>query len=881
MLLGKSTIMAKPNPFNPQPKDPNKSDPNLNYTPAPKKKEEPLFTPIDPEPEPKEDEGLLGLGITNPYSGPMSKNLPEGSGKTTGGRSGGSNKAKPIQQEADTKIIVQDNLPPKGYAYNPNSGRYEQTPYINQLYYNSNNKSFGTQRVGNNPNYDPRSPKSLTRAELRQEQSAQAQQAIFEDTQAQEEIRTDFVDAALRLQGLQAVGSSEDGGRLYARQGDTQIYRSRAIPVGSNMNALAFESIYRQEPTTSIVSETEYPTISSKAEAKVRAKTDQIKDEQLRNLINFGANIPIGILQFGEGAYSLVTTNPITSAKNVGTNVYDIATNYPRRVEFFNTLRNEPGQVLGQFTGQYLAGAGVGKAAKLGSVVVTDAYVKIAASEVPMQKIISPQVLAGSRFPLTQSIPESVVKFESTRVILPSGESVYEVVTASPGRLSGKSSGAGAKAQAGLEDPGIYVTPKGEASPYFLQLKAQTPEYAFTLNPFKDAFNVPAITSFEVKAIARYPRSVLETPGFRAVEEYQASRLASEGVAVITKRSEIGQGEIARSMYAADTDFVLGTRQIRAGEMLREAGTAELEAVIPKATLFESISPANVIARFKGFEEYTIIENRAVALPRNRVIGANDEFSSAKLLAESQKNYEQAIKRFRSYESMGSQVKYKNPYSFTPSISVSRAGYSSVSRSPFSSANSINYNVSGPYSANSSFTSTIRGSAASFNGSDSSMSIEVSYEYSGLQPEYSSPTLTPGSGSSVPASNSFMPPYRNVKSQKKKDASYDKAYNVLVKDKDKKFVKVNKRPQTYYQAISLGQEAVDNSAARSFILKISGGQPGEPESNYVFNESKLRFSKKNARVFVEKTAYAIDTPGEIRGISAKGWLAQRRKSMGF
>jgi len=30
--------------------------------------------------------------------------------------------------------------------------------------------------------------------------------------------------------------------------------------------------------------------------------------------------------------------------------------------------------------------------------------------------------------------------------------------------------------------------------------------------------------------------------------------------------------------------------------------------------------------------------------------------------------------------------------------------------------------------------------------------------------------------------------------------------------------------------------------------------------------------------YIEKTAHRIDTPGEIKGITAKGWVAKRRKS---
>ena len=37
--------------------------------------------------------------------------------------------------------------------------------------------------------------------------------------------------------------------------------------------------------------------------------------------------------------------------------------------------------------------------------------------------------------------------------------------------------------------------------------------------------------------------------------------------------------------------------------------------------------------------------------------------------------------------------------------------------------------------------------------------------------------------------------------------------------------------------------------------------------------------KKKGDVYIEKTKYRIDTPGEIKEISARGWLSNKRKAM--
>jgi hypothetical protein len=114
-----------------------------------------------------------------------------------------------------------------------------------------------------------------------------------------------------------------------------------------------------------------------------------------------------------------------------------------------------------------------------------------------------------------------------------------------------------------------------------------------------------------------------------------------------------------------------------------------------------------------------------------------------------------------------------------------------------------------------------------------------------------------------------------------------KGYNVFIKErhyfkgKKKKpttWFKANQSPLTREQALSLGGTAVEHSAAASFKILPTEGQPkklGYGVTNW--NNIAGNFYEKNGTL-IEKTNYRINTSGELKGISALGWISQRNKS---
>ena len=112
------------------------------------------------------------------------------------------------------------------------------------------------------------------------------------------------------------------------------------------------------------------------------------------------------------------------------------------------------------------------------------------------------------------------------------------------------------------------------------------------------------------------------------------------------------------------------------------------------------------------------------------------------------------------------------------------------------------------------------------------------------------------------------------------------AFNTLIRERrffkgkevgEGKFKQINKVPLSEFNALSLGATVIDRSAARTFKIVKTTGKPKQltiETDSWNFLQGK--FVKKGNR-FIEQPFAAIDTRGEIEGISALGWIAERRK----
>ena len=138
-----------------------------------------------------------------------------------------------------------------------------------------------------------------------------------------------------------------------------------------------------------------------------------------------------------------------------------------------------------------------------------------------------------------------------------------------------------------------------------------------------------------------------------------------------------------------------------------------------------------------------------------------------------------------------------------------------------------------------------------------------------------------------------IPPYKIPKLIPLPDTTYKlfghtigQGYHVYVKErhyfkgkkvKEGKMGRLSKRPLSKMNALSLGGMAVDNSAAATFEIKPVNAMAQEPLIKLKsFDEFQDKFYMKDSK-YIEKPKHRIDTKGEVKGISALGWYAEKAK----
>ena len=106
-------------------------------------------------------------------------------------------------------------------------------------------------------------------------------------------------------------------------------------------------------------------------------------------------------------------------------------------------------------------------------------------------------------------------------------------------------------------------------------------------------------------------------------------------------------------------------------------------------------------------------------------------------------------------------------------------------------------------------------------------------------------------------------------------------FRVRVKS-GKTFRTITKKPLTQGSALGLGSSFVDRGVERTFdIFPVKGKPKSVPSLENAFNPFKFRRPKGKTKLprqaFVERSAFAIDTPEELAGITFKGLIERERR----
>lgn len=556
------------------------------------------------------------------------------------------------------------------------------------------------------------------------------------------------------------------------------------------------------------------------------------------------------------------------------------------------------------FAGQTIFVVAGGKIASKGFGKAKDLYVRAGSTFVEPEIIFAETVLTGAeKLPKSGSTAESLARFAKADDV---------VVTSSPAKLKGEEAGLGRKGAVGIEDTGIYVSPAGEGSPYFLRLGDDFADYSFlSLDPLgnvRSAFEVPTVTRAQTTGVVQYPRSVVKEAGFQAVKEFQEAQ-AGSGKAFITKRSELGQGDISRQTFVATEDFVEGSFNIKKGDILREAGTSEIEAVIPYKQEF-AYTPETSIGKVKGFDYYTTFEGRNVAV-RDTILLTDDGSAVIGLVDDAGRQTkilsgEQVATEASYVYGGGSSKSVTSPYSLLSGVSrvshgnaVIKSGsliprdsvalssqVSSVSyvvkTKTFSSSEVISQpssivspisNVSGRSKRSSKY-SVVVSKPVSVVSQVSQPSSIVSSSVSG------SSGISGGSGGSGYGSGVISYIHRPPKpvyfssSRQKPDRG---GFDVFVRERGV-FKKVTSNSLSKFDARDLGAYTVHHTPRATFTLRPSSFPLGKVSSGVrgSFFAFRSNFRKKGG-LFIEKRGKRIQTGGEKAGITRLGLLAIKHK----
>jgi hypothetical protein len=518
--------------------------------------------------------------------------------------------------------------------------------------------------------------------------------------------------------------------------------------------------------------------------------------------------------------------------------------------------------------------------------------------------------------PISVKTGKGIVPVENSGQILKAyNEAQGIVVSIGPSQLPFNKLGeveiiAGRRGKLGLEDEGFFTTALKQGEPHFARIGEELVSYSgetqLSLNPktifsqfstsFNEAVRIPEANIIPTLNIAKTPKNIELTPGFQAVSKFGTENVAGTGYIRLTKRGQIGKGELPSQEFNAPVSFnkletggitaISPTRgkvtEVTKGERLVEAGTTEPELVADVGNVLRNEGLIGY-TKFKG--EKILVRLESIK-PKNGDINLNQNNIKQKLLLLEDKSKPKTnlleVKRdFKPGSGKVSRDSY-NLEKVTKRPTSSPLSYGALSSKVSSgglSSKSLSFGVSsGVSSFGSSKGGSLSGSSKGLSGTSRGVSIPTSVSLTGKPSPVSKGSsgvssrtggVSSGLSSPSPTSGSiFTPPVVKrpvIPRKKRKEEQQNKAYDVVYRERGR-VVKLNPYPLPKNRAFNLAQEKVDNTTARSLELRTSGttNLKDDPKKN---NTYKYRVRKtRKALILVEKEKYAIDTKGEKRGL---------------
>jgi len=525
---------------------------------------------------------------------------------------------------------------------------------------------------------------------------------------------------------------------------------------------------------------------------------------------------------------------------------------------------------------------------------------KVVSAETMLQSKAT-QIIKGKtnpKYPLKQA--ENIQQLSPETPILKDQVIVTHI---SPAKIKGLQIEGKLVEKYGLEDTGLYVAPKGKGAVLFTGLEMESVTYS--LNPFKNLFGIPSATEISIKGVKTLPKDVVMKPGFEHIAEFQKSQVG-KGYAYITKRSQIGTGDVPRQQFFLKKPTIMTGKKVEPGWRW-EAGTSEGEAVIGEAETL-AYTPKTWLGKIKGFDEYTVIKGRAVAVRQAELLTSNQPVAPSSVVVKGQtvvkgskalddlSSGQSTVTPLSSYKSVpfGSLKSSEVPTSSKGVFSqVDLGGVRSsiVSRpeSSFSGLSSLSpsqsvttsYKSSGPsqFSPVSSPVSPVsRGSSLTTSSSGVLLSGRSFESSSGDSSGGSSGGVSSGGGSSgipIEPIREYPKTYLSPRTEKKERKEQ---FKVEVRKKGVfKTIAITETPE---EAFRIGKFNVEQTASASLrVSPVGSSSKVTGVGKGILPFSKFRESKKEPDVFIQRRQFRIGTPGEKKEITFKGLMVQKNKKV--
>lgn len=740
---------------------------------------------------------------------------------------------------------------------------------------------------------------ALIQQRIKEEKAAAEAQKIKEEQLIAETQASNAAEAQKQPQKLaDAIKAQTEGQKIVfdIEAAKASALQQQIIRTGTQLPAE--QNYYRggfipEDPRTKVLQTQQPITRTQQLEAKAREKEFTLYKKGLNPSTSLAqrapaftgaviANIPQSTLQSAKD----VTTELPQTIKSTGGAVKTIATRTIKgdvlaapKVLVIEPFKENPAK----FTAKTITDTATGIAAQKGLTAAKSGYIKAGS------QFVEPKQVFGE--PTTTSTAAALKEFEATRT--PEG---IQAVTVSPAPLKGETIGTGRKGglPTPLEDPGAYFAPTGRGNPLFLRQTAGSYQ-GITLNPLK-AFDtsIPTVSETTATNIQLQPRSVVNQPGFTATKQFLETQKGT-GQLFITKRSEIGQGNIKAQQFTIKEDFTSpiaqtvdrgGTKvltdQFKAGDILREKGTSEIEAVAPPGTRFETIT-TTPIGRLKGFEQYTIVNGRPVAIRQIKLLKQESQFiDNIRIKPEDQAAPRTITTRQLASESQAIARKQPTAIRSIPNSKPQQQFSSTTITSRTSSAPTFQSNTNTPRS---------RQTPRSNPPSQRSTQNARSNPFGGSAPQTPrsnpAPTSTPAPTSfpttpiskatpgrsplSAQAPKVLIPPTQPIiprfNSPRKESSP---GFNVFIR-KGGQFVKANTEALTRTSAIAFGATKVKETAAATFQIRASGDKGNTFSGSGDLTD--FYQSKKERNTFIQKANKRLSNRGEVREVT----FAPRKK----